>query len=129
MRLVREQHAAGFGQRLDAGGDVDAVAVEGAVLGDQVAGVDAEAEAHPPVLVQVRLPAAGERLLQADIAGDGGLGVVEDRDQAVAGGAGDGAAVLAEQRIEDGGAERAEAPYRPRLVRLHEPAVADDVGG
>ena len=62
-RGAGDADAAGFGQRLKPGSDVDAVAVDGAVfLLDHIAQVDADAKLHAPVFGELRV-APGELVL------------------------------------------------------------------
>ena len=46
----RDQDAAGFGQRFEARGDIDPIAVERAVLVQHVAEIDADAQLHAAVI-------------------------------------------------------------------------------
>ena len=62
--LPRDADAAGLGQRLQPGRDIDAVAEEIAALDDDVAEIDADAQADPPVRPAAPALAAAMPLLQ-----------------------------------------------------------------
>ena len=127
VRRAGERDAAGLGQRLQAGGDVDAVAVDVVAVDDDVAQVDAYAEVHPFVIGQARV-ALGHHPLHLDGTGDRVDDAREFQQQAVAGGLDDAAAVGLDDGV-GGGAVVLEARQRAGLVEPHQPAVAGDVGG
>ena len=118
--------AAGLGQRLQAGGDVDAIAEEVVALDHHVAEVDADPELEPPVLGQLAISGC-QLLLDLDRASRGFDGTRELGQHAVPGGADDPAVAAGDQRVHllpvrVQGAERA------FLVGRHETAVALHVG-
>ena len=53
VNIGRDAQAARLGKRLQPGGDIDAVAEQIAVFDDDIAEVDANAQAHAPVLGNV----------------------------------------------------------------------------
>ena len=125
---ARDADAAGLGEHFEARRDVDAVAEDVVVLDDHVAEIDADAELYPPrrrdVGVAPRHPALDLGSAQH------GVGDAVELDQhAVAGGLDDAAAVLGDGRIDQFDPMGLETRERPRLVDLHQPTVADHVGG
>ena len=120
--------AAGIRGGFQARGDVDAVAIEIAALHHDVAEIDADAQHDAAVL---RLPGGrrGHRLLDVDGALHGVHRAAELHHDAVAGHLEDAALVLGHQRRDDLLAARLERAQGPHLVQLHQPAVADDIGG
>ena len=122
-----DANATGIGQALEPGRHVDTVAQQVGTLDHDVAQVDAYAKTHEAILRQagVALP---ELLLDFDgtahrLYRAGKLG-----DHAVAGRTENTTAVAVDQPVNDlaMGSERAESRF---LVHIHEPAVADRVGG
>src|ERR1700731_1498563 len=109
-------------------GPVAAIAEDVVVLDDHVAEIDADAKLYPPrrrdVRVASRHPALDLRGAQHRV-GD----AVELDQHAVAGGLDDAAAVLRDSRIDQLDPMGLETRECPRLVDLHEPTVADHVGG
>ena len=85
---ARDANSAGLGERFQAGGYIDAVAEDVAVLHHHVADIDADAELHAPLL-RHGVVGFGERMLNLD----GGVHRVEHAgefgEHAVAGGSGD----------------------------------------
>ena len=125
---ARDADAAGLGEHFEPRRDVDAVAKDVVVLDDHVAEIDADAELDPPrrrdVGVASRHPALDLGRAQHRI-GD----AVELDQHAVAGGLDDAALVLGDGRIDQLDPMGLETRERARLVGLHQPAVADHVGG
>ena len=125
---ARNTDAAGLGEHFQAGRDIDAVAKDVVVLDDHVAEIDADAKLHPPrrrdVGVAPRHPALdlGSAQHRIDDA-------VEFDQHAVASGLDDAAAVLCNGRIDQLDPMGLETRERARLVDLHQPAIADHVGG
>ena len=120
--------AAGLGEHLETRRDVDAIAEDVVLLDDDVAQIDADAELDPPrrrhIGIAPRHPPlhfgrARHRINDA----------VEFHQHAVAGGLDDAAAVLGNRGIDELEPVGLQAGKRPRLVNLHQPAVADHVGG
>jgi len=62
MNGIGDEHPAGVGQGLDAGGDIDAVAIEVVALDDHVPEIDADAQFDAAVGRDVGVP-LGHRLL------------------------------------------------------------------
>jgi hypothetical protein len=125
-RAARDQEAAGFGQRFQAGGDVDAVAQEVVAVDHDVAEVDADPEFDPvgtgPPGVDLR-----DLFLDLERRADRPDGARELRDRAVAGAAEHPALVLRDHFVDQGpaGAQRRQ---RRLFVARHQPAEADHVG-
>ena len=112
----RDADAAGLGQRFEAGGDIDAVTEDVAVLDDDIANVHADAEldrliggtpALRSVIAALHLDGAVQRI---DHAG-------ELDQHAVAGGLDDAAAVLGDLRVDELAAQRLQPGERAVLVR------------
>ena len=122
-----EHDAAGLGQCLEPGGDVDAVAVQIVAVDQHVAEVDADAKADA-----LGLGAAGLALDHAALDGDGALDRLDharELDQgAVAHELDQPAAMVRQQRVDQLGAMGLQAGQGRGLGRLHQPAVADHVG-
>ena len=125
---ARDADAAGLGEHLETRRDVDAIAKNIVVLDDHVAQIDADAELDPPrrrhIGIAPRHPAldfgcACHRVYDA----------MEFHQHAVAGRLDDTAPVLGNGGINELKAMGLEARKRPRLVDLHQPAIADHVGG
>jgi len=125
---MRDADAAGFGQRFEAGGDIDAIAENVALVGDDVAEIDADAEADAPVLCDLRL-AVEHHPLDFDRAAHRVDDAGEFDQHAVAGGLDDAPSVLADFRIDQLAPVRLEAGERALLVGAHQPGIAGDVGG
>ena len=119
---IGDEHPAGIGQGLDAGGDVDPVAIEVVALDDHVAEIDADAQFDAALRGDIGVP-LGHRLLHRD----GAAHRIDDagklHQQAVAGGLGprarpgDAALVLGDLRVEELAPQRVEAFERALLVR------------
>ena len=127
MGGFRQHHAAGRRQTLQSGGDVDAVAVDRAVLGlADVAEVYADAEMHLAVVLQRRV-GGREFGLGVDRGFHRAGGAVEDREHRVAGHIDDAAAV----GLDVGAEYRAVVGQRGDgggLVVAHQPRITSDVG-
>ena len=118
--------AARLGQRLQAGGDVHAIAEQVIALDHHVAEVDADPELEPPVLGQLAISGC-QLLLDLDRASCGFDGTRELGQHAVPGAADDPAVAAGDQRvhllpIRIQGAERS------FLISRHQTAVALHVG-
>ncbi len=104
-------------QGLDAGCDVDAVAVEVVALDDHIAEIDADAQLDAVVRFDANVP-LGHRLQHRDCA----THCIDDapklHQQAVAGGLDDATAVLGDLRIEKLAAQRFEAFERALLAPI-----------
>ena len=118
--------AADLCKLLDARGDVHAIAIDIAVLEDDVAEVDADAELDAPVGRHVGI-APPHAVLDLDGGAHSVSYAVELDQQAVASGLDDAAIVLFDDGIDELDAMGPEASERAALVHLHEPTVADHV--
>ena len=96
----RQADPTGFGQRLETGGDVDAVAVKVGPFDNDIPDVDANAEPHLFFGRAVGV-LAGERLLHRDCAFDRIGGAGKMGDDAVACGVEDTAVVNRNEFVED----------------------------
>ena len=114
-------------QRFEARRDIDAVAEDIAVLNHDVADVDSDAELHA-VFGRLTLAGDGEVLLDPHGAIEGVDDTRELCQHAVAGGPGDTALMLGNQRIDDE-AQAGQRGQRRNLVALHVSAIAFDIGG
>ena len=115
--------AAGLGDLLEPGGNVDAIAVDVVALDHDVAEVDADAE----FLFAARREAALEISLDLDAASHRLDGAREFGQYAVAGGAHDAPAVAGDP-LAHGRAVLGQGLERRLLVQAHQPAIAGDVG-
>ncbi len=117
-----------FGQALEAGRHVHAVAVDVLALDDDLAEIDADAEVDLAVVRDTGV-ARGHRLLNLDGRLDGLGDAVELGQESVAGGLDDAAAVFLDLRVDEFVAQRLEADQSAGLVDLHQSRIAGDVGG
>ena len=124
---ARDADAAYRALRLQPSGDIHAVAVKVSAVRDHVADVDTNAEANAPVS---RLIAVIDRhlLLYLDRATHRAIDAVERDQQRVATGLHHSAAVLADGRVDQSAAQRAQTTQRASIVQADQPAVADHVG-
>src|SRR5262245_54873298 len=113
---------------LQAGGDVDTLAIEITALDDDVAEIAADAQydalCFRPVVVRRR-----HLILQLDRARHGIDSTRELYEHAVAHKLDDAAVMLGHQRLNDARPPLLQGAQSARLVRLHEATVADHVGG
>src|SRR5262249_6866177 len=123
----RDADAAGFGQAFEAGGDVDAVAEDVAVLDDDVALMDAGAEFHAP-LRRKRRTAFGQSRLHLRRASESVGDARELHEQPVAAGLDDAAAMAGDFRIEYLDAECFHPAERAFLIGLNEARITGDIG-
>ncbi len=125
---ARDADAARLGEHFEARRDVDAVAKDVVALNDHVAQIDANAELYPPrrrdVRVASRHPALNLGRAQHRV-GD----AVKLDQHAVASGLDDAAVVLRDGRIDELDPMGLETRKCSGLVGLHQPTVADHVGG
>jgi hypothetical protein len=115
----RDADAAGLGQPVETGGDVDAVAEDIAILDHNVADIDADAELDAAIC-RHRGVALGQSRLYLGRASESVDDAGELDQQAVAGGLDDAAPMPGDPRIDELGAERPEPTERPFLVSLDE---------
>ncbi len=122
---LRDADGAGLGQRLEPGGDVDAVAEDVVAVDDHVAEIDADPQ-FETALGRDRVVDGARRALHLDGAAERIDDARKIRQQAVAGGADDPPPMRRDQRV-DGAAELAERPMRAGLVLAHQTAEPDHV--
>jgi hypothetical protein len=127
--LYPRRHAdpARLGKSLEPGRDVDPVAKDVAILDNDVADVDADAQFDPIVCRGARV-ALGHRLLHLDCVAHR-IDHAELDQQAVAGGLDDAAMMLDDLRIEEFAAQSFEAFERAFLIRPHQPRIPRHIGG
>ena len=123
-----DQDAARLGDRLQPRCDVDAVAIEVAALDHDVAEIDTDAQDDVAILGLTAVR-GGHALLQIDGALHGVDGAGELDQHAVAGHLEDAALMLGDQWLQHLLAPGLERGQRAGLIVLHQPAVADHVGG
>ena len=122
---LRDADGAGLGERLEPGGDVDAIAEDVVAVDDDVAEIDADPQLET-ALRRDRIVDRPRRPLHLD----GAVQRIDDarkiRQQAVACRADDPPAMCCDQRV-DGAAELAERLMRPCLILAHQPAETDHI--
>ena len=125
MDRPRDQDAARLGKLLQAGGDVDAVAVDVLAVDDHVAEVDADAE-RKPVLGRQGGVALAQGLLDVDSAGQRLDDAREVGQHAVTRRADDAAVVLGDEPVDDlaAGSKRACVPASSRCIWLEKPTAS-----
>ena len=115
-----------LGDLLDSHGDVDALAVDVAVLKDDVAESDADPQIEPALHGNI-VGRVGEVALRLHGASDSVDDAVEGDKRPVAGGLDDAAAAPRDQRL-----QRLDQRHHPAmgagLIEIDEPAVPDDIG-
>ncbi len=120
-------NAAGLGQRLQAGGDVDAIAVNVVALDDHVAEIDPDPQ-HDPRLAQGLIGKGAVRALHRDGAIHRIDHAAEFDDGAVADQLDDAAVMGGDRRVEDRLPVLLEGGQRALLVGPHQARIADHVG-
>jgi hypothetical protein len=125
--LAGDADAARLGQGLQTGCNVDAVAVDAAVLDDDVAEADTDPEPDSPCVGSLPLP-LGRTRLDLDRAAYGVDDARELAQEAVAHQLDDPPAVLGQEGLDQLLPARLESLQGAGLVALHQPAVADHVG-
>ena len=123
----RHANAAGFGQRFETGGNVDAVAVNVVALDDDVAEIDADPQ-NDFRLAQRFVRHKAVRALHGECAMDGIHNTGEFRDRAVADQLDHAPVVGGDCRIEDHLPVLLEGRERSLLVDPHQARIADHVG-
>src|SRR6266852_1446279 len=126
MDGIRDADTAGFGEALEAGGDVDAVAVDLLAVDHHVAEVHADAKLHPALGWQIRVLGL-ERGLDLHGAFDRIHDAGELGKYAVAGGIDEASMMLLDERIDQLAMGRQGAESRFHVLP-HEAAAAEDVG-
>jgi hypothetical protein len=124
---IGNEHATRLGQSFQAGRDVDAVTVDPAFVVDHISQIDTDAKPHAATLRHF-LVTRGHHGLDLDGALSGADDAGELSQDAVASGVDDAPAMLADQRQDDALMGR-EVTHGRGLIRVHEPAVAGDIGG
>src|SRR5216683_28163 len=123
---IRDADAAGFGEALEARGDVDAVAVDLFAVDHHVAEVDADAELHPALGWQRSVLS-----LECGLDLDGALDRIHDArelgEYTITGGVDEPSVMLLHQRIDQLAMGGQSAKSR-LLVLPHEAAIAEDIG-
>ena len=120
--------AAGIGQRFKAGGNIDAVAINVVTLDDHVAEVDADPKLDALGL-WLRRAAHYHFPLNSRSAGYGVHDTIKFHQRSIAHQLDDAAAMLGDQRLQDRCTSSLDRGVRAGLVRLHQAAVADYIGG
>ena len=122
---LRNADGAGLGERLEPGGDVDAIAEDVVAVDDHVAEIDADPQLETALGWDGVVDGARGALHL-----DGATQRVDDarkiRQQAVACGADDPPAMRRDQRV-DGAAQLAERSMRAGLILAHQPAETDHI--
>ena len=126
--IVRKTNRARRGQRLDPCGDVDAVAVDVALVDDDIADVDADAEFDAAVFGNVRI-ALGGTALRVEREAHRVDGAGEFHQRAVAGGLDDAAVMFGNLGMEQFAPDRLYRGKGAFLVGAHHAAIADHIGG
>jgi hypothetical protein len=124
----RDTDPAWLGECFQARRDIDAVAKDVAVFGDDVAQIDADAKPDTPLVWQFGL-AVDHSALHLGSAAHRVDDTGEFREQAVAGVLDDVAPVLLDLRIDQLPEVRLEAFVRTLLVRPHQTRIARHIGG
>ena len=127
LNAGRNADAAGFGQAFEPRGDIDAVTKDVAVLDENVANIDADAELDAMLRRQRRV-AFGQSRLHFRRASEGVDDAGEFDQQPVAGGLDDAAAMLGDLRIDYLGAERPQPAERPFLVGPDQSGITGNIG-
>ena len=123
---ARDGDAARLAQLLEPGGDVDPVAVDASLLGEDVGEIDPDPKVDPLGPRDVAL-AFGDAALDGDRALDRIDHARELAQRIVAGEVDDPAAMLDDQRLEQLAPARLEASERAGIVTTHEPRIADHI--
>ncbi len=110
-----------------ASGDVDAVAVNVVIIGDHIAGIDADAQPDPTIAVGGGIIPA-QSLLDLEPAGNGICRAVEFGKKSVTHGADQAAAMLGDLGLDQILCVIINLSMCSRLVDTHQSAVADDIG-
>jgi len=116
-----------LGQPFEAGGDIDAVAKDVAVLDDDVAHIDADAKLDAAVGRHAGV-APGHLVLDIDGAAQCVDDTAELDEQPVAGGLDEAAAVLGDFRIEEIATQRFEAFEGAAFISADQPRIARHIG-
>ena len=126
--VIGDADAASFGNAFQPRGNIDAVAEDVALVDDDVADVNADAQFDAPVGGFVRIALRHSALLLDGAAG-GVHGAAEFDQDAVAGAFDDAAAMLGDRRLQQFATMSVEPGERAFLVRPHQPAVAGNIPG
>src|SRR6516165_10534419 len=118
----------GLGQGFKAGGDIDTVAIEVALVEDDVAEIDADAKLDTPLDRHIGV-APSYRLLDLDGAPHRIDDAGELDEQPVAGRLDDAASVFLDLGIRQLSPDCLQRGERAFLIGTHQPRIAGDVGG
>jgi len=120
-------NAAGLGQRLQAGGDVDAIAIDIVAFDDHITEIDPDPQ-HNPRLPQGLVGQGAVRALHRQGAVHRVDHAAEFDDGAIADELDDAAVMGGDRRVENGLPVLLEGGQRARLVGPHQARIADHVG-
>ena len=117
-----------FGQSFEAGGDIDTVAVDVALVEDHVAEIDSDAELDPAFHRHIGI-VLNHRPLDFDGAAHRINDAGELDEQPIAGSLDDAAPVLLDLGIRQLAPDRLQRAERPFLVRPHQQRITGNIGG
>jgi hypothetical protein len=123
---LRDADGAGLRERLEPGGDVDAIAKDVVAVDDDVAEIDTNAQ-FEPALGRERVVDRSRGPLHLDSAVQRVDDARKIRQQAVSCGTDDPPATRRNQRV-DSAAQLAERSMRAGLIFAHQPAETDHIG-
>ena len=124
---IGNEHATRLSQSFQPGRDVDAVTVDPGFVVDHISQIDTDTKQHAATL-RHPLVALGHHGLDLDRALGGADDAGKLSHDAIAGGVDDPPTVPADQR-QDHALMGLEVLHGGGLIRVHEPAVASDIGG
>jgi hypothetical protein len=125
---ARDQHVTRLCHALETSRDVDCITIEIAAFDHDVAEVDADAQKDGPVFGNIGI-GFGHLLLQLDGAFDGVDRAPELDQHAVAGYLENAALMSSDDRLQHLFPSGLQNGHRADLIPLHEPAIADHIGG
>src|SRR5262249_1579612 len=124
----RNEDAARFGQRLQPGGYVDPTSIKVAALDQDITEIDTDSQYDVLAFRRIAI-SSSHGLLQLDGTLHGVNSARELDQYAITRDLEDAAPVLSDQRLKDFLTTRLERGQRACLVGLHQPAVANHIGG
>lgn len=122
---IAHENAPRLGRCLEAGRDVDCVAVDPAIMVDHITDMRPDADRQRPPALRRLL---GDPGLQLDSEGDRLDGARELEDEPVPGDGHHTAAMWGGERLDEVAMQALQALDRADLVALHVPCVAHDIG-